>query len=287
MSNQKNNLMSQPSIFDRGWLNIVFEGRNKSYGAYQLRRQSGKTTLLAFSAALLLFASFAGIPALASKIWDDAPIAPPPTPLDNEEIVIFRPVDYKRLKFEEKRESGKRLIAETKPARSFTRLTPSHDLNTETPPTVEELRDATISSETTTGNPNGTDNALLEGSGGNGTSGGNSTVDEPGEDTPMLAAALERNPEFPGGIHKFYEYVSRTFRPSEETPGKVKVVVSFVVERDGALTDVKVLSNPGYGLDKEAIRVLRALRTKWIPGIYRGQKVRTLYTLPIVVTPAG
>ncbi|HLN94650.1 MAG TPA: energy transducer TonB [Flavobacterium sp.] len=278
--------MSQPSIFDRGWLNVVFEGRNKSYGAYQLRRQSGKTTLLAFSAALLLFASVAGIPALASKIWNDTPIELPPTPLDKPHVVEFRPIDYKRLKFEEKRESGKKLVAEIKPERSFTKMTPSHEPDPADPPTVEELRDVSIGSETTTGNPSGGDNASA-GGGGMGTTEGPPVIDAPIENTPMLAGALERSPEFPGGIQKFYEYVSKNFRVPEENTGRVQVIVSFVVEKDGALTDVKVLRNPGYGLDKEAIRVLRGLKTKWSPGIYKGQKVRTLYSLPIVVTPAG
>jgi len=288
MSNQKNNRMSQPSIFDRGWLNVVFEGRNKSYGAYQLRRQNGKTTLLAFSATLFLFASIAGIPALASKIWGNENIAEPiPSPLDSIRTVVFRPIDYDRLKFEEKREPGKKLVAETKPERRFTNMRPSHDPETENPPTIDELRASTIGSETTAGTPTGGDNAPAGGTGGTGTTDGPPVIDEPGETTPMLSAALERSPEFPGGIQKFYEYVSKNFRVPEENTGRVQVIVSFVVEKDGGLTDVKVLRNPGYGLDKEAIRVLKGLKTKWSPGIYKGQKVRTLYTLPIVVTPAG
>jgi protein TonB len=57
----------------------------------------------------------------------------------------------------------------------------------------------------------------------------------------------------------------------------------FVIEKDGSMTDIKVLRNPGYGMDKEAIRVLKSLKTKWKPGIKDGQKMRTQYTLPITV----
>jgi protein TonB len=59
--------------------------------------------------------------------------------------------------------------------------------------------------------------------------------------------------------------------------------MSFVIEKDGSMTDIKVVRNPGYGLDKEAIRVLKSLRTKWSAGMKNGKKVRTQYTLPILV----
>ena len=63
----------------------------------------------------------------------------------------------------------------------------------------------------------------------------------------------------------------------------MSVSVSFVIEKDGSMTDIKVLRNPGYGLDKEAIRVLKALKTKWKPGVKNGKYVRTQYTLPIKI----
>jgi protein TonB len=59
----------------------------------------------------------------------------------------------------------------------------------------------------------------------------------------------------------------------------------FVIEKNGSLTDIKVLQNPGYGLDKEAIRVLKSLKTKWEPGIKNGNPVRTAFSLPIIIRP--
>jgi protein TonB len=56
-----------------------------------------------------------------------------------------------------------------------------------------------------------------------------------------------------------------------------------VIEKDGSMTNIHVKRDPGYGLGKEAIRVLKSLRTKWTPGIINSKPVRTAYDLPITV----
>mgnify|MGYP003411423114 CR=1 FL=1 len=66
---------------------------------------------------------------------------------------------------------------------------------------------------------------------------------------------------------------------------KGKVFVSFVVEKDGSLTDIKVIRDIGYGTGKEAIRVLKQC-PKWNPGEQNGKKVRVLYSLPINIQSA-
>ncbi|MBC8645308.1 energy transducer TonB [Flavobacterium lindanitolerans] len=63
----------------------------------------------------------------------------------------------------------------------------------------------------------------------------------------------------------------------------MKVFVYFVVEKDGTLTNIKVVRDPGYGLGAEAIRVLKSIKTKWKPGIQNDKPVRTAYNLPITV----
>jgi protein TonB len=59
--------------------------------------------------------------------------------------------------------------------------------------------------------------------------------------------------------------------------------VSFVIEKDGSMTDIQVIGNPGYGLDREAVRVLKSIKTKWSPGIINSKVVRTAFNLPIIV----
>lgn len=94
---------------------------------------------------------------------------------------------------------------------------------------------------------------------------------------------VETKPEYPGGIGKFYQYVGQNYRiPNElqKTGVNGTVIVSFVVEKDGSLTDIKVIRDLGYGTGEEAIRVLKKSK-KWRPGIQKGKAVRVSYTLPI------
>jgi hypothetical protein len=94
--------------------------------------------------------------------------------------------------------------------------------------------------------------------------------------------AIDVKPDFPGGIEKFYSFVDNNFKKPEEEDLKGKVYLTFVVEKDGALTDIKVLRDIGYGTGAEAIRVLKKC-PKWIPGELNGKKVRVLYSLPIII----
>ena len=102
--------------------------------------------------------------------------------------------------------------------------------------------------------------------------------------TVVNSAVLDKMPEFPGGINKFYNYVGNNFeKPEIDAINTFRVYVSFVIERDGSMTDIKVVRDPGYGLGREAIRVLKSLKTKWSPGMIGSKPVRTAYNLPIVV----
>src|SRR5690606_7017182 len=113
---------------------------------------------------------------------------------------------------------------------------------------------------------------------------GTGTIPAP-DPGPLPPAILDRQPRYPGGIDFFYRYVGDNFKnPDLDDVKTVRVIVMFVIEKDGTMTDIKVARDPGYGLGKEAIRVLKSLKTKWEPGIKHGKPVRTAYTLPITVT---
>lgn len=95
--------------------------------------------------------------------------------------------------------------------------------------------------------------------------------------------SLEKQPQFPGGMAKFYEYLSKSVKyPTEAVRNKVegKVFLSFIVEKDGTLNDITVVRSLGSGTDEEAIRVLKE-SPKWIAGVQKGKTVRVKYNIPI------
>lgn len=94
-------------------------------------------------------------------------------------------------------------------------------------------------------------------------------------------AEIEVRPDFPGGLHKFYEFFEKTYVTPKGTENlKGKVFVTFVVDTDGSLTDIRVLRDLGNGTGEEAVRVLKSC-PNWIPGQQNGKKIRVQYSLPL------
>lgn len=92
---------------------------------------------------------------------------------------------------------------------------------------------------------------------------------------------IEVQPSFPGGIKKFYEFVSKEYKsPNVDRDLKGQVLVQFIVEKDGSLTNIKVLRDLGHGTGAEAVRVVK-MSKKWNPGTKNGKPVPVNYTLPI------
>jgi periplasmic protein TonB len=97
------------------------------------------------------------------------------------------------------------------------------------------------------------------------------------------SSGVEVKPEYPGGIQEFYQYISKTYIPPSSKDFKGgKVIVQFVIEKDGSIDDIKVLKDVGFGTNFEAIRVLR-MSKKWKPAEQNGKKVRCSYQLPIAL----
>jgi len=96
-------------------------------------------------------------------------------------------------------------------------------------------------------------------------------------------AALENKPEFPGGINEFYKYIGQNFiAPLDKTFKGGKVFVSFVIEKDGSVTEVKILKDCGFGTAEEAKRVLLNC-PKWKPATQKNIPVRCQFALPIAL----
>lgn len=103
-----------------------------------------------------------------------------------------------------------------------------------------------------------------------------------------VLADVEKLPEFPGGLPEFYKFIGENFKMSAEA-NKIKIkgkaYMQFIIEKDGSLSDIKTIKDPGYGLGDEAIRVLK-LSPKWTAATQEGKAVRVMYSLPITFQSA-
>jgi protein TonB len=278
--------MANQSIYSERWIDLVFENRNKEYGAYQLRQENPKTTLKALGIGMLLLISLVSIPVFMQKFGT-------PTSEIVCELPFITPIEMKSVVFPPEKKPEQQTAAPLTQKKND-QPKPEVDRSNLVNPTISEAHNAKTEIATNKqaqetyvepidGALTGIQNTGVLG--GNGTDVNKNANPSNGTDSgPVITAVLDKQPEFPGGLNKFYSYVAKNFNtPDTEIANTIKVYVSFVIEKDGSMTDIRVPRNPGFGLDKEAIRVLRSLKTKWSPGILNGKPVRTTYNLPIVV----
>jgi protein TonB len=98
-------------------------------------------------------------------------------------------------------------------------------------------------------------------------------------DERVLEGVVEIQPMFPGGNQALQEYLRTNLqRPDEDTTGRV--IVTFTIEKDGSITNAKVLKSLSEACDREALRLVNAM-PKWAPGKQLGETVSTKYAMPI------
>jgi periplasmic protein TonB len=278
--------MSNVSIYGKKWIDLVFEDRNQMYGAYQLRQQNPRVTLLALFWGVLLMGGFLSIAVFSNFKSHDDVIIEPVDDGPSIHVTPFTAIDNEpKVEKPEKITPPNTVTNPVEPVINvFSTLTVTATQNAQDVPTNEEMKNIetpAIQGTITTpgiGTEPGTNNGNLNSSlvdTGAGTKGGEGI---------SKSNEVDKLPSYPGGINNFYQYVANNFKnPDLETGSTVSVLVAFVVEKDGTISNIRVIRNSGYGTDKEAIRVLSALKTKWNPGIKNGEKVRTEFTLPIKV----
>jgi len=267
---------SKLDILDQKWIDVVFSERNKDYGAYQLRRDNGRnmrTALLIGSAFFVLAISANTIINLISGF----------IPKGKEKVKITNvvlqppPPDVKKTPPPPPPEPPKPRIDQVK----FPPPVVKPDVEVkEKPPTIEELKVADPGQKNLKGDKDAAvsiDEPV-----------GNSDVKVTEDDPNKIFTSVEKQPEFPGGIEKFYAFLGKNIRypaVARENGTQGKVILQFVCERDGSLTDIRVVRGIGDGCDEEAIRVLKS-SPKWSPGIQNGRPVRCQYNIPVSFTLA-
>lgn len=272
-------IMKNVSIYEKKWLDLVFEGKNKEYGAYKLRQEDNKTTITAFlvsvSFVLVLIGGGLFLSSFGKKTIE---------PKNNDiPIIIVKLSDVVHPKTEQPKKVEKQVEAKKTDVKipELKKYVPvkTPDAVDIVPKNVEVLKiptsptgevGSTTGTVPYTGQPN--------------TSGGNDEGKINTPTGPVPTTELDRQPMFPGGMQRFGEYVGNHFEKSEMDENQtVKIYVSFIIEVDGSMTSIQVKRKGIEKLDNEAIRVLKSLQTKWSAGYKDNQPVRTQFTLPITV----
>lgn len=262
---------------------IIFEGKNKSYGAYFLRKNYSKyltkAAVYGVGAFLLILGGAWGyqrfiVPNLEKDAFEVVDIdlsaldekleeeAPPPPPPPQEEEPPPPPPEIKQVQF---------LPPEPKADEEVVIEVP--------PPTLKEVETAVISNKTVEGEdvtnvftpPPPPPPAITKPAG----------LGKPKEEE--IFTAVEQMPEFPGGTTEMYRFINNNIKyPAAAQRANVsgRVFVKFVVEPDGSIGNIEVLKGIGFGCDEEAIRVIKSM-PKWNPGRQNGKNVRVFFNMPI------
>lgn len=295
--------MSRLNLFGKDWANIVFEGRNKSYGAYKLRRETEKTTFMSLAIGLgLLSVVFGSSYLYASKNSERVIIIEPPLVLDGG-MIIKDDVDKKELPPTPKEEVKQKQKEGAKPAAAadvqknirYTeakvvedekalndQLASQKDFKDDIQSGKDNLEgDTEFGKLKSDGAASGTSKKGMDGSrdgidGSRGTGGSDIK-------TNAIINVVQHKAVPNEGYQKFYENFTRRFSAPEMSGNSNEIVVKlrFVVELDGSFTDIKVLDDR-LGMGNEAIRVLKTM-PKWKPAEHNGKTVRSVFTLPIKI----
>jgi protein TonB len=258
------------------YLDIVFDGRNKSYGSYELRRKYGRRSrragVIVIASALLL----SGIPTLASMMGKrpELPriaetivhILPPPVP-PNPEVLPPPPPPPSHTP-----------EVEPPPSAQFAdpRVTPDEFVE-KPPPTQDDLHDKVAALK----DGDGTGNPFLETTPGdpNGRPGGTGVESSVSERLAPVKF-VEQMPEFRGDIGAWLSAHLRYPDAAREMNITGRSIIEFVVNEDGSIEAARVARSSHSLLDAEALRVVSSM-PKWKAGKQNGKAVRVLFTLPI------
>jgi protein TonB len=265
-------LISKFDLYKHEWLELVFENRNKSYGAYYLRQHYAGNMVRAMGFTFFVLALLCG----ASIVFKTT------SPIIHVTVVNETPPIVPHAPIEPKKEDPipKKQLKSDPPA-------PRAATHKFVPPVV--VVDKLVTEQPKENNKLGNNIGPTETKG---KEGGNTTPVETTGSGPAIqpvdkeihtTGELDFMPEPIGGEGAWAKFLNRNLRyppPAQEEGANGKVMLSFVVEKDGRLSDITVINKAGHGFDEEALRVLK-LAKAWKPGLQHGQPVRVRYYIPI------
>ena len=278
--------MAKIDLYDPKWVDMVFAGKNKEYGAYQLRKGTSGRNIKALLILVIAAALVGGF--LAWKVIEQKQAEEQQAYMEAMELAKLQQQAKKEEKKKEQvkpkiepkkeipvaRETQKftapvikkdELVKEENQVKQMDKLDEKVAVGTENKAGVKDRTVEAVRSEIAVAAP-----------------------PPPPAPKPEVATkvfdVVEEMPSFPGGNAALMSYLnSNTKYPvvAQENGVQGRVIISFVVERDGSISDVKVARSVDPSLDREAQRVVKSM-PRWTPGKQNGQTVRVKYTVPVV-----
>ena len=279
--------MAKIDLYDPKWVDMVFAGKNKEYGAYQLRKGTSGRNIKSLLILVIAAALVGGF--LAWKVIEQKQAEEQQAYMEAMELAKLQ----EQAKKEEKKKpekvqpkiEAKKEIPVARETQKFTAPVIKKDELVKEENQVKQMDKLDEKVAVGTENKEGTKDRLAEA-----VRSDIAVAAPPPPPAPKPEVSnkvfdvVEEMPHFPGGPAALQAFLSSNTKypvVAQENGVQGRVIVSFVVERDGSITDVKVVRSVDPSLDREATRVVRSM-PRWSPGKQNGSAVRVKYTVPVV-----
>lgn len=278
--------MAKIDLYDPKWVDMVFAGKNKEYGAYQLRKGTSGRNIKALLILVIAAALVGGF--LAWKVIEQKQA--------EEQQAYMEAMKLAKLQQQAKKEEKKK--EPVKPKVEMKKEIPvARETQKFTAPVIK--KDELVKEENQVKQMDKLDDKVAVGTE-NKEGVKDRTVEAVRNDIAVAAPppppapkpevatkvfdVVEEMPSFPGGQGALMSYLASNIKypvVAQENGVQGRVIVSFVVERDGSISDVRVARSVDPSLDREAQRVVKSM-PRWKPGKQNGSAVRVKYTVPVV-----
>ena len=269
--------MKPENILQSDVIDIIFENKNKEYGAYELRKQYGRRMSKSVCITALIVLVFALSQSFKVPKRTGSVVLESIDSLKFTQVIL--PKDEPKVKQQEQEKLVQKKNAAT--ASYITPIVVPDELANKPISTIDKIATSIISGQETEGEAVTTEVGITkdkptEGKGNVATE----PVEEEVSNAPLNIA--EFMPEFPGGQAAFIKFLQRNLnQPSDFEEGeKVTVIAKFVVNAEGNIVDIDIIKNGRSDLDQEVIRVIKKM-PRWKAGMQNGRAVPVYYKVPI------
>ena len=278
--------MAKIDLYDPKWVDMVFAGKNKEYGAYQLRKGTSGRNIKSLLILVIAAALVGGF--LAWKVIEQKQAEEQQAYMEAMELAKLQKQAEKEKKKPEKvqpKVEMKKEIPVARETQKFTAPVIKKDELVKEENQVKQMDQLDAKVAVGTKDEEGVKDRTVEA-----VRSDIAVAAPPPPPAPKPEVSnkvfdvVEEMPSFPGGQGALMSFLNSNIKypvVAQENGVQGRVIVGFVVERDGSITDVKVMRSVDPSLDREAQRVVRAM-PRWKPGKQNGSAVRVKYTVPVV-----